>query len=72
MEPLTIGLLTAVLFVILLVLGMQVAFAAAVAGLLGLWMLRDFGVAADSIGYLAHGLSTKYGLSVIPLFVLMG
>jgi len=72
MEPLTIGLLTAALFVILLVLGMQVAFAAAVAGLLGLWMLKDFGVAADSIGYLTHGLSTRYGLSVIPLFVLMG
>ena len=72
MEPLTIGLITAGLFLILLVLGMHVAFAGALAGLLGLWMLKDFGVAAESVGYLTHGLSTKYGLSVIPLFILMG
>jgi len=72
MEPLTIGLLSAVLFLILLVLGMQVAFAGMAAGLMGLWMLKGFGTAADSIGYLTHGLSTSYGLSVIPLFVLMG
>jgi len=72
MEPLTIGLITAGVFLILLVLGMQVAFAGALAGFLGLWALKDFGVAAESVGFLTHALSTSYGLSVIPLFILMG
>jgi len=72
MEPLTIGLITAGVFLILLVLGMQVAFAGALAGFLGLWALKDFGVAAESVGFLTHALSTRYGLSVIPLFILMG
>jgi len=72
MEPITIGFITAGIFLILLVLGMQVAFAGAAAGFLGLWMLKDFGVAAEVVGVLTHALGTSYGLSVIPLFILMG
>ena len=72
MEPITIGLITAVLFVILLVLGLQVAFAAALAGFLGLWVLKDWNVATEAVGFLTYAVSTKYGLSVVPLFILMG
>lgn len=72
MEPLTIGFITAGVFVILLVLGLQVAFAAFLTGFLGLWMLKDLGVATEILGIFPHALSTKYGLSVVPLFILMG
>jgi len=72
MEPLTIGLITAGVFVILLVLGLQVAFAGALAGFLGIWVLKDWNVATEAVGFLTYAVTTKYGLSVIPLFILMG
>ncbi|MDI6755167.1 MAG: TRAP transporter large permease [Thermodesulfobacteriota bacterium] len=72
MEPITIGLLGTALMLILLVLGMPIAFAAALAGFLGLFMLRGWGVAAEVMGFLPHPIATKYVLTVLPMFILMG
>lgn len=72
MEPITIGLIGAGVLLVLLVLGMHIAFAGALVGFLGILALKGWGVGTGTIGFLPHPLSTSYGLSVIPLFILMG
>ncbi len=72
MEPITIGLIGTSLMLILLVLGMPVAFAATLTGFLGLLMLRGWGVATEVVGFLPHPIATKYVLTVLPMFILMG
>ncbi|RBO52843.1 TRAP transporter large permease [Rhodovulum sp. BSW8] len=85
MEPIDIGLaVTAVLFVTVL-LGMRVAFAAALAGLLGLiWIFwskkgydpEAFGwaltVAVKTAGQVPHSKVASQALSLIPTFILIG
>jgi len=72
MEPITIGLIGAGVLLVLLVLGMHIAFAGALVGFLGILALKGWSVGTGTIGFLPHPLSTSYGLSVIPLFILMG
>jgi len=72
MEPITIGLLGIALLLILLVLGMPIAFAAALAGFLGLFMLRGWDVATEVMGFLPHPIATEYTLTVLPMFIMMG
>lgn len=72
MEPITIGLIAAGVLIILIFLGMRIAFAAFLTGFLGLLALRDWDVATAVMGFLPHPLATVYGLTVIPMFILMG
>ncbi|PTW52201.1 TRAP transporter large permease [Rhodovulum kholense] len=85
MEPIDIGLaVTGILFVVVL-LGMRVAFAAALAGLLGLiWIFwskkgydpQEFGwaltVAVKTAGQVPHSKVASQALSLIPTFILIG
>ncbi|MBL3570059.1 C4-dicarboxylate ABC transporter permease [Rhodovulum sulfidophilum] len=85
MEPIDIGLaVTGILFVVVL-LGMRVAFAAALAGLLGLiWIFwskkgydpEEFGwaltVAVKTAGQVPHSKVASQALSLIPTFILIG
>ncbi len=72
MEPITIGLIGVGALLILLVLGMPIAFATLLVGFVGIFVLKDWNVAIETVGFLAHPLATKYTLSVIPMFILMG
>ncbi|MBC6442348.1 MAG: TRAP transporter large permease [Rhodobacteraceae bacterium] len=61
---------TAVLFLVLL--RMPIAFAMACVGFVGLMYERDFRAAISNVARLMIDASQDYGLSVVPLFILMG
>jgi len=66
------GLLGLAAIFVLVVLGMRIAFATALVGFVGLWVMKNMGVAANVVGFLPHGIVAHYSLSVIPLFIIMG
>ncbi|MCP4380958.1 MAG: TRAP transporter large permease [Hyphomicrobiales bacterium] len=85
MDPIDIGLVVTALLLALVVVGMRVAFAAAIAGLIGLtwifWSRRDyetaefgwaFEVAAKTAGQVPHAKIASHALSLIPIFILIG
>ncbi len=72
MDPLTMGLLGLSAIFVLVVLGMRIAFATALVGFVGMWIMKDFSVAGKVVGYLPHAIVAHYSLSVIPLFIIMG
>jgi tripartite ATP-independent transporter DctM subunit len=85
MEPIDIGLWVTGGMFILVVLGMRVAFAAGLAGFVGLilifWSRKDFGgedfgwalgVAVKTAGLTPHSKVSAHVLSLIPVFILIG
>ncbi|MFQ6551209.1 TRAP transporter large permease [Aestuariibius insulae] len=85
MDPLEIGLWVTGGLLVLVVLGMRVAFAAAGAGLIGLiwifWARKDFAgdeffwaleVATKTAGQVPHSKVSSQALSLIPTFILIG
>ena len=85
MEPLEIGLWVTGGLLVLVVSGMRVAFAAALAGLVGLvwifWARKDYGVddlgwalgvAVKTAGQVPHSKVSSQALSLIPTFILIG
>ena len=72
MDPLIMGLLGLSAIFVLVVLGMRIAFATALVGFVGLWIMKNFGVAGNVLGFLPHAIVAHYSLSVIPLFIIMG
>ena len=72
MDPLILGFLGLAAIFVLVVLGMRIAFATALVGFVGLWVIKNMGVAASVVGFLPHGIVAHYSLSVIPLFIIMG
>jgi len=85
MEPIDIGLWVTGAMLVLVVLGMRVAFAAAFAGLVGLvwifWARKGYdpdeflwalGIAAKIAGQVPHSKVASQALSLIPTFILIG
>ncbi|MGH1414889.1 MAG: TRAP transporter large permease [Pelagimonas sp.] len=85
MEPIDIGLIVSGGMLLLVVLGMRVAFAAAAAGLIGLvWIFwAKFGydpdrftkavtIAVKTAGQVPHSKISSQALSLIPTFILIG
>jgi len=85
MEPIDLGIIVTAGLLVLVILGMRVAFAAAIAGLVGLvlifWSRKDFaiddlgwalGVAAQVAGQVPHSKLSTQALSLIPTFILIG
>ncbi len=72
MEPLTIGYMALIVMVILIILGMRIAFVAPLVAFGGIAALKGWNVAFNLAGYLPHGIAAHYSLSVIPLFIIMG
>ena len=85
MEPIEIGLWVTAGMLVLVVLGMRVAFAAGLAGLVGLilifWSKRGFDtehlgwaltVAIKTAGQVPHSKVASQALSLIPTFILIG
>ncbi len=66
----TIGIV--ILLLVLFFLGMPVGFAMAVVGFCGFWYVVSFKAALNMISSDLWFTFSKYGLTVIPLFVLMG
>ena len=72
MEPIELGVLSLIVLTLLLLTGMRIAFATAICGFLGLWMLRGYDAAAMLSATSIYGHITNYNLLVLPLFILMG
>jgi tripartite ATP-independent transporter DctM subunit len=72
MDPLIIGLIGVIAIVTLVALGVRAAFAAAVVGFVGLVAIRGWGPAIGIAGMIPHSQSSYYGLSVLPMFILIG
>ena len=72
MDPIIIGYIGIAAFFFLLILGVRIAFAAALVGLAGVFFLKDFGAAGSLVGYTSYVTTSNYSWSVIPLFVIMG
>ncbi len=85
MEPIELGLWVSAGMLVMVVLGMRVAFAAALAGLVGLilifWAKKDFGmehlgwaltVGIKTAGQVPHSKVSSQALSLIPTFILIG
>ncbi len=85
MEPIDIGLWVTGGMLVLVVLGMRVAFAAGLAGMIGLiwifWARKDYGiddfgwalgVAVKTAGQVPHSKVASQALSLIPTFILIG
>ena len=72
MEPIELGVLSLIALTLLLLTGMRIAFATAICGCVGLWMLRGYDAAAMLSATSIYGHITNYNLLVLPLFILMG
>ncbi|MDJ0359765.1 TRAP transporter large permease [Rhodococcus sp. H29-C3] len=68
----TVGILTIVLSVLLLIAGVHVGIAILAAGALGLWKLAGTNAVAVTFEDIPFSTSASWSLSVIPLFILMG
>ena len=85
MEPIDIGLWVSGGLLLMVILGVRVAFAAAIAGTVGLvlifWAKRDFGaehfgwalgVGVKTAGQVPHSKVSAQVLSLIPVFIMIG
>ena len=85
MEPIEIGIIISGVMVVMVILGMRVAFAAALAGVVGLiwifWAKKGYDpsqfmwaltIAAKTAGQVPHSKVTSQALSLIPTFILIG
>ncbi|MDA8010098.1 MAG: TRAP transporter large permease subunit, partial [Alphaproteobacteria bacterium] len=85
MDSIDIGLTVSAGLLLLVILGMRVAFAAGLSGLIGLiwifWAKRDYGiddlgwaigVAVKTAGQVPHSKISSQALSLIPIFILIG
>ena len=85
MDPIDIGLWVTGGLLVMVVLGMRVAFAAGLAGMIGLiwifWAKKDYGfddfgwalgVAVKTAGQVPHSKVASQALSLIPTFILIG
>jgi len=85
MEPIDIGLIVSGGLLVMVILGMRVAFAAGLAGMVGLiwifWAKKNYGmddfswaltVATKTAGQVPHSKVSSQALSLIPTFILIG
>jgi tripartite ATP-independent transporter DctM subunit len=71
-DPVSIGILSFVALTLLLMSGVRIAFATAICGFAGLWILRGYDPAAALSATTVLGHLTSYNLLVLPLFIMMG
>lgn len=72
MENLPIVLGVVVILLGLLAIRMPVAFALALSGAIGLFMLRDFNYVTNMLASRPFDETSKFTLTIIPMFILMG
>ena len=72
MDPIALGLIALLALTATLMSGMRIAFATALCGFAGLWILRGYTPAATLASMIPHGHLASYTLLVLPLFIMMG
>lgn len=72
MDPVNLGVLSLLVLTLFLVSGVRIAFATALCGFFGLWILRGYDPAASLSATTILGHITNYNLLVLPLFIMMG
>lgn len=72
MEPEIAGLIGTAVFLILVIIGVWVGFAAAAVGIIGMAILKSWGTAGGVAGFLPYTVTASFSLSVIPMFIIMG
>jgi C4-dicarboxylate transporter DctM subunit len=72
MDPSIIGVYAFILLLLMMAFGLPVAFAMAIIGFLGYWVIDSFQHALNMMGFLPWEKVTNYTFTVVPLFVLMG
>jgi tripartite ATP-independent transporter DctM subunit len=71
-DPFAAGIIGILAIIVLVGLGVRVAFAAGSVGLFGLAILRGWDPGTGLAGFLAHSEVSHYTLSVLPMFILIG
>jgi len=72
MESYVFGLIGFVLLVVFIVLGIPIAFAGALVGTIGLFVIGGPGVAIHFLGSLPYSEVSFYAYTALPLYILMG
>lgn len=72
MTPVTVGILSLVALTLFLISGVRIAFATAICGFFGLWIMRGYDSAATLSATTVMGHVISYNLLVLPLFIMMG
>lgn len=72
MDPLVLAYIGLGAIFVLVFLGMRIAFATVLVGIVGILFLKGWDVVMSVSGFLPHGIVAHYSLSVIPLFIIMG
>lgn len=72
MDPITLGYLGLGVLLLLVTVGVPIAYATAFTGMGGLVIMRGFDVAIGLSGIVPYGASAHYSLSVLPLFIAIG
>jgi tripartite ATP-independent transporter DctM subunit len=72
MDPIAVGVLGTLLLVVLLLMGMPIAFMMMLVGFLGIWKLSALPAALPIVAQTLYGVASHYPYTIIPLFILMG
>lgn len=72
MSPILAGVLGSALLMVLLLLGMPIAFMMMTVGFLGIWHLSSLDAALPIVAKTLYGVAAHYPYTIIPLFILMG
>ncbi|MDI6761802.1 MAG: TRAP transporter large permease [Thermodesulfobacteriota bacterium] len=72
MDPITSGILGSVLLIILLFLGMPIAFVMMLVGFVGISYLTSVHAAMPVVARTVYETASNYPYTIIPLFILMG
>jgi tripartite ATP-independent transporter DctM subunit len=72
MDPMVVGALGTVLLVVLLAMGMPIAFMMMLVGFLGIWTLSALGAALPVVAQTVYGVTSHYPFTIIPMFIIMG
>jgi len=72
LDPMLVGVLGFVVFLVLLVIGMPIGIGMATVGFLGILTLRGWDTALNTFFMLPYSATASWLLSVIPMFILMG
>jgi len=73
LDRVAIGFCAMAALLVLVTLGMPIAFSLMITSFVGIWLVRDnMMVSINSVGISASSAVRSYGIGVLPLFVLMG
>lgn len=72
MDPVVVGLLGCAALLVLLLMGMPIAFMMMLVGLGGIWALSSLAAALPVVAKTLYGVTAHYPYTIIPLFIIMG